>query len=33
MEANAYFDMSGRRVVKPDRHNIVVSKGKKLYNP
>jgi hypothetical protein len=33
LEANAYFDMSGRRVVKPDRHNIVVSKGKKLYNP
>ena len=32
-EANALFDLSGRKLKKASRHSIVVSNGKKIYNP
>jgi hypothetical protein len=32
-EANALYDLSGRKLKKASRHSIVVSNGKKIYNP
>lgn len=32
-EANAFYDLSGRKLKKSSRHSIVVSNGKKIYNP
>ncbi len=32
-EANALYDLSGRKLKKASRHSIVVSNGKKIYKP